>query len=139
MTPLEATMLCRFTKAVCPQQAIDDFTPDAWHPLLADIRFEDAKAAVIAAAQVRPFVAPAEIRSEVRRVRRDRILAFGDLPNPPDELNDLEQLGWIADLKRRIADGEPVERPALPAPGERPEIDWGNVLPSVDELRGGAA
>lgn len=134
MNPLEAAMLCRFTKAACPQQAIDEYTPDAWHPLLADIDFEEAKAAVIEAAKERPFVAPAEIRANVRRVRRERLRVFGDLPTPPSELNDMEQAYWLANLKRRIANGEHVERPALPAPGERPVIDFGGVLKSVDEV-----
>src|SRR5690349_10870199 len=134
MTPLEAAMLCRFTKAACPQQAIDEYTPDAWHPLLADIRFDDAKAAVIEVAKERPFVAPAEIRDQVRRVRRERLRAFGHPPTPPAELNDLEQAGWLANVKRRIADGEHVERPALPAPGERPDIDFAAILPSVPSV-----
>lgn len=133
MTPLEAAALCRFTKAACPQQAIDEYTPDAWHPILEDIRFEDAKEAVIEAAKSSPFVAPAEIRAHVKRIRRERLLAFGDLPNPPSELSNEQQAKWLANFARAIADGEQVERPALPAPGERPDINFGSLLPDIEE------
>lgn len=134
MTPMEATALCRFTKALCPAQAIDEMTPDAWHLALADLRFEDAKVAVVEAAKLSPFVAPAEIREQVRRMRRERILAFGVLPDPPAGLSDAEETRWLAETKRAIADGREVERPELPAPGDRPDIDFTKVLPSVDEV-----
>ena len=37
MTPQETLLLTRYVKACCPQQAMDDFTPDAWHDLLGDL------------------------------------------------------------------------------------------------------
>lgn len=111
MTPLEAAALCRFTKAVCPQQAIDEYTPDAWHLLLEDLRFEDAKAGVVAAGRLKPFVSPAEIREQVRRIRTDRIREYGVLPVPPEGLSGAEQLAWTRDLIRRIGDGEDVPKP----------------------------
>lgn len=119
MTPLEAAALCRFTKAVCPQQAIDEYTPDAWHLLLEDLRFEDAKAGVVAAGRLKPFVSPAEIREQVRRMRSDRIRDFGPLPLPPDHLAGAEQLAWTRELIRRIGDGEDIPRePELQASPE---------------------
>src|SRR6266487_3205722 len=45
--PHEAVALCRFTSACCPAQKFDEYTPDAWGLILADVRFEDAKAAVV--------------------------------------------------------------------------------------------
>lgn len=113
MTPIEAAALCRFTKALCPQQAIDEYTPDAWHLALGDLRFEDAKTAVVTAAQKSPFVAPAEIRAEVRALRNGRLTSFGPLPNPPAELADdpEREIEWRRTITRRIADGQPVERP----------------------------
>lgn len=62
-------MLTRYVKACCPQQAIDEYTADAWHDLLEDVTFDEAKQAVIAVARRQPFVAPAEIISEVRFTR----------------------------------------------------------------------
>src|SRR5690349_11552302 len=77
MTAAEAVMLCRFAKACCPQQAIDEYTPDAWHELLSDLRFEDCKAAVVDVVKEQPFVSPAEIRSRIAKVRANRHLEFG--------------------------------------------------------------
>lgn len=116
MNATEAAALCRFAKAACPQQAIDEATPDAWALLLDDIRFVDAKTALVNVTRARPFVSPAEIRAEVTRIRGQRLTDFGPLPDPPAELSDADYPAWLREMRRRIADGEPVERPALPTP-----------------------
>ena len=123
MTNAEAVILCRYAKAACPQQAFDEYTPDAWGDLLGALRFEDCKEALRNVVKRKPFVAPAEIREEVTRVRNKRIGDFGGIPNPPDDL-DVEEFGrWRADIVRRIGDGEltrenytpPEQVPADPA------------------------
>ena len=81
MTHKETVILARFVKAACPQQAIDKYTPDAWHDLLGDLDLADCRTAATAVAKRQPFVAPAEIRAEVQRVRDDRI-ARALLPVP---------------------------------------------------------
>ena len=48
MTPHETLLLTRYVKACCPQQAIDEYTPDAWHDLLGDLSLADCRAAVVA-------------------------------------------------------------------------------------------
>lgn len=116
MNAQEAAMLCRFAKAACPQQAIDEATPDAWAVLLEDVRFADAKAALVNVVRSQPFVSPAEIRSEVKRIRSKRVLDFGPLPAPPAGLTDSEEIDWQRRIVRRIADGEAPEMPALPPP-----------------------
>jgi|ERR1035441_7720869 hypothetical protein len=88
MTPQETLLLTRYVKACCPQQAMDDFTPDAWHDLLGDLTLADCRAAVVAVAKSQPFVAPFEIRAEVRRARNERIMDAGGVPAPPPELID---------------------------------------------------
>ena len=70
MTHAETVLLTRYVKACCPQQAIDRYTPDAWHDLLGDLAPEDCRAAVVTVAKRQPFVAPAEIRAEVRAYPR---------------------------------------------------------------------
>lgn len=62
--------MTRYVRACCPQQAIDEFTPDAWHDLLGGYSLADCRAAVAAVTRRQPFVAPAEIIAEVRRSRR---------------------------------------------------------------------
>lgn len=133
MTPTEAVKLCRSVAAACPQQAIDDFTPDTWHDLLGDLAFDDCYAAAIAVGKRQPFVAPAEIRAEVRRIREDR-LSRTPLPAPPYELADSPgryQQAIRAGVKR-LADGFAV-RPALegaPRDGEPPE-EWARARLSL--------
>lgn len=133
----EAVMLCRYVKACCPQQAIDEYTPDAWFDLLGALAFDDCKAAVIALAQRQPFVAPAEIKTEVKRLRRDRIVAFGPLL-PPAELDGdpAETNRWLVATTKRIGDGEITDPAQLDTYGELtsgvvPELR--NVLRAVDE------
>jgi hypothetical protein len=107
MTNAEAVLLCRYAKAACPQQQFDAYTPDAWYDLLGDMRFEDCKAALTAIVKRQPFVAPAEIRDEVKRVRNKRISEFGPIPEPPPEIGqDPEKYHhWLTGLMRAIGDG----------------------------------
>jgi hypothetical protein len=110
----ETVVLTRLVKATCPQQAIDKYTPDAWHPLLGDLDFEDCRAAMVTIGQRQPFMAPAEIRAEVRRIRAERI-AHSVIPAPPAKLAD-DPKAYQRALQARIklaADGD-----ALPAPAE---------------------
>lgn len=88
MTPQEALLLTRYVKACCPQQAIDEFTPEAWHDILGDLRLEDCRAAVVAIKRRAVFVDPSEIRAEVKEIRNRRIFDAGGVPAPPAELID---------------------------------------------------
>lgn len=105
MNHAEAVILCRYVRAVCPQQAIDEFTPDAWSDLLAGVRFVDAKDAVRAVTSRQPFVAPAEIITEVRKIRNDRITRHPE-PVPPPGLDVIATKAWLVDARRQIGDGE---------------------------------
>lgn len=111
MTNAEAVILCRFAKACCPQQQFDSYTPDAWFELLNDLRFEDCKEAVVRIVKRQPFVAPAEIRDEIRLVRIDRFEQFGreyGYLEPPAHLADdiPGELAWRRAVERKIFDGE---------------------------------
>lgn len=57
-------MLTRYIKALCPQQAIDEFTPDAWHDVLAELNFEVARYAAMRIAHRQPFISPSELITE---------------------------------------------------------------------------
>lgn len=108
MTPTETTKLCRIARAACPAQAVDEYTPDAWHLLLGDLDFTTAQVALIEVAKRQPFVAPAEIRAEVHRRRRARLEVAGTASTPPRDLDPDDvpaYLAWLADVRRRIADG----------------------------------
>ena len=134
MSPAEAVMLCRYAKACCPQQAFDDYTPDAWHDLLGDYPFEDCKQAVKTVTKRQPFVAPAEIRAEVRRIRYKRIEAFGPF-DPPAEIEGVRAYcSWLEAMQRRIADGELTRETYGAIEGGRREMPaLEGVFRSVDE------
>ena len=127
MTPKETVLLAAYVKACCPQQAMGEYTPDAWHDLLGDLPFADCREAVTAVAKRQPFVAPAEIRGEVRKIR-DLRLAKTSLPAPPADAAD--QPGRYREIIRanveRIADGMQL-RKALgggkPLEGD-PPAEW---------------
>ena len=125
MTPQETVLLTAYVKACCPQQAIGEYTPDAWHDLLGDLELTDCREAVAAVAKRQPFVAPAEIRAEVKRIRADR-LARTPLPAPPAALAD-DPGKYQEAIQRgiqRIADGKNLHRAiaGAPLPGEPPPV-----------------
>lgn len=114
MNHQEAVGLCRIVKAVCPHQAIDEATPDMWGPVLAHIRFVDAKEAIVNLARTSPFISPAEIVAEVKRIRAKR-LADHPEPTPPDDLTPVETIEWLRATRAAIADGNPPEVLAVDA------------------------
>lgn len=60
-------MIVRYVKSLCPQQAIDEFTYDAWHDVIGHLAFDQARNAVLAVVHSQPFVAPSDIIREARR------------------------------------------------------------------------
>lgn len=140
MTRPEAVTLCRLAKAACPNQAIDEYTPDAWFELLRDLRFEDCKDALFAVTREAAYVAPADIRRGVRRRRHDRLTEFGPIVPPSEYAEDpAAELEWITDLQRRIADGTvtrgewEAEQRALGRMGGHKVPALEGVFRSVDE------
>jgi hypothetical protein len=135
MKQTETVILTEYVQDCCPQQHIGEYTADAWHDLLGDLDLEDCRLAVQAVARRQPFVAPAEIRAEVRKIRDDR-LARMPLPAPPAELADdpgRYQRAVQAGVKR-IADGTSLHRAiaGAPLPGEPPEA-WQQAREALEE------
>lgn len=84
MNAQEAIAVCRYVRAACPQQAMDEFTPQAWADLLTDVRYEDAQEAVRVLVKQQPFVAPAEIITEIKRIGSKRTQKYGTADIPED-------------------------------------------------------
>jgi hypothetical protein len=126
MTPPETVLLTEYVRDCCPQQHIGEYTPDAWFDLLGDLTLADCKLAVAAVAKRQPFVAPAEIRAEVRAIR-DKRLAETEIPPPPPETLD-DPAAYSACLRAAaiaIADGRdphPVMK-AIARQHARPELE----------------
>lgn len=108
MSPEEAVMLCRYVKACCPQQAIDQYTPIAWAEHLEDVPYPDAKEAAKRITARQPFVQIAELKAEVKRLRSKRIEDHPPV-TPPPGLTPIETTAWLRDTRRRIADGEVID------------------------------
>lgn len=106
----ETTALCRYVRALCPQQKFDEYTPDAWHDVLGDYQLTDARAAAAAVAKRQPFVSPAEIIGEIKRQRGDRADSFQG-PGLPAEIPDANPdnvpayLAALRAQRTRAADG----------------------------------
>jgi hypothetical protein len=123
----EAVILCRYVKALCPQQKFDEYTPDAWYELLGDYLLNDCKDAARTVGQRQPFIAPSEIITEVRRIRDQRIdTATLVYDGNPDETG-LESARSLRELIRAAGDGAIGPRTALQAiPDRRPrELESG--------------
>lgn len=139
MTTKEATVLCRFAKAAFPHMAVDEFTPDAWAEILAPLRIEDCKEAIVNLARRDEFLSTSAIWGEVKRIRNNRVLAC-ELPDPPPGLTDADYGAWLMETRRAIADGEYFEvakKPALRGPwtedARRAIAETVAAMPSVDK------
>lgn len=67
MTPEQALGICRLVKAACPAQKFDEYTPDVWAPMLADVDFDQAQKAIVEIGKRQPWIGPSDIVSEVKR------------------------------------------------------------------------
>lgn len=119
----ETTALCRYVKACCPQQQIDEYTPDAWHDLIGKLDFADCREAVVRVATRQPFVAPAEIRAEVQRIRSDRLHDFQYVPVDGDDDWEI-YLAALRAQRTAVADGRrEAAPPAIKAPADPEAVE----------------
>lgn len=117
MTPADTVLLVRYVKAMCPAQMVDEYTPEAWHRVVGDLRLADCQNAIVALKRGNnppPFIDVGEIRKAVRVARNDRI-ERGPAYTPESGLS-------LAEWNRRVADDELPPRLALPA-AVRPDQD----------------
>lgn len=73
MTQDEAILLLEYVAAACPAQRIGEFTPDVWGELFAPYTLDDARAAVLVIACRERFIAPADVITEIKARRAERI------------------------------------------------------------------
>ena len=108
----ETVLLTRYVKGACPQQHIDELTPNAWHDVLGHLTYKDCCAAVARVAKNQPFVAPAEIIAEVKRLRTERLEGFVYVPGSADE-DTATYLKRLREQRAAVAAGQ---READPTP-----------------------
>lgn len=136
MNSQEAAVLCRYVRALCPQQKFDEYTPDAWHDVLNDLALDDCREAAARVARRQPFVAPAEITAEVRVIRAERLEGFQYEPVPGDD-NPRVYLETLRAQRAAVASGHrpaAIEHPALPGP-DITEVTThiGRTVPAEDD------
>lgn len=115
MNAEETIKLARFVRAACPQQKFDEYTADAWLMLLADVEYRDAMTAAQTLAKRQPFVSPAEVIGEVKRIRGDRLRAHGNAEPDADGDDVLGYKAAIRAYRKAIADGRDVQPPPRPS------------------------
>lgn len=123
MTPAEAVRLCRIVSACCPQQKLDDATPQVWGDLLEGIPYGDAESAVKELAKRQPFIAPSEIITEVKRIRSRRIEDHPIYPPPgldPDDVAGYQR--WLAESRTSVGNGAQPRPPLQLTTGHTNEI-----------------
>lgn len=72
MKPSEVVALVAYVHQLQPAQRMDEYTPDAWHDVLADVpaTLEQARQAAAKVARRSTWIAPGEIRGELTRLIR---------------------------------------------------------------------
>lgn len=113
----EAAVLCRYVRALCPQQKFDEYTPDAWHDVLAPWDLNDCRTAASNLSGKQVFIAPAEIIAEVKRIRAERLANF--VYDPPATDRDPNYLQRYRQQLEEVASGR---RPPTP---DRPALEGG--------------
>jgi len=130
MTPREAVELVQNVRGGCPGMEVVEGMPQMWYAALDDLRYEDCLQAVVVLVRRSPsYIAPAHIRAEVKRIRKDRLDRV-PFPTPPPDLTPIETIAWQREVTRQIADGTYV--PAQ-VEGTRPMPAIENTFRRVDE------
>ena len=145
MSPEETIALCRLVKAVCPSQALDQYTPDAWALILRHIDYSDAKAAVarLAALDLEPgkarYIEPGHIIAQVKRIRAQRLADHGPLIPPPGLDGTTGYLAWIRQASAVVASGGSLPTPPAVAadPGRSAAViaSIRDALPTAPTIR----
>ncbi len=133
MTPAEAQVLLTMASAV-DNRKIDDTgdTAKAWAAMLNDVRFEDARLALIQHFKTSTeYLMPVMIRTAVRKMRAKRIDDHPPL-TPPPGLTVLETNQWLKEARRRIGDGETIDSDAAYELKPRVLSDLAALMPTPD-------
>lgn len=117
--------------------AFDNRRPDpdaatAWAAALWDVRFADARDAIVAHYRTSSeWLMPKMVVAEVKRIRAQRIKEYGDVPIPAhiDPDDTLAYQRHLRAARQAIADGQPLETPATRAV-DAPR-DWRELGPGV--------
>ena len=128
MDSTEATQLVRAVLAACPQQKLDEFTPDVWVPAMQHIDFGAAQRALLRVVQQQAFIAPADIVREVRAERRARLETVGTTIYQRITADGNDVHGVLDQQRRLIREAADGEIPGGPDAGLLPLRPVGEAL-----------
>lgn len=83
----ETARLCRLVAALSPSQRFDEATPDVWVVILEDVTLADGLEAAKVLAKRQPYIAPADLVTEAKRLRVTRLERVG-VPTPNVDPDD---------------------------------------------------
>lgn len=126
MNAAEILQLCRFVKACCPSQVLDEFTPQAWTLILGRYDYSDAKQAVAELVSLpldqgrARYIEPGHIIGGIQRIRQRRLGQIA-MPEPPPGLDANEYRTWQLRTRNAIASGAyvPPDQPKAIASPQR--------------------
>lgn len=133
MNPAEAATLLGIAAAFDNRKPDPD-AAQAWAIALGDMRFEDARDAIVAHYRASSeWLMPSKVIGEVKRIRAKRIEEHPPL-TPPADLTPVQTIEWLRDARRRIADGEVLDCDAQYGelkPRHLPDLR--QIMPRVEE------
>ncbi|MET8765511.1 hypothetical protein [Streptomyces sp. NPDC004658] len=105
MTEEEAVQIAEYVAAACPAQKFGEYTPDVWGEILAPYDVNEARSAVIAIARRQPFISPAEIVTEIRARRAERIEQANLVYDGDPDETGAESAAALREIIRAAGDG----------------------------------
>lgn len=116
MTPEECVLLTAYVEELCPNQKINENTPDAWYDVLYRYPLADCRRAVAAMVNDgKRFIDVAQIAVDTKRIRDGR-LENSDLDTqPPGDVDELTYRNALRQITAQVADGQPLPFKAIEA------------------------
>jgi hypothetical protein len=116
--------------AAYDRRTIGQADVEAWSRVIGDLRLVDVRDAIVTHyTRSNDFVMPSDLRTEVRRIRDER-LDRTQMPTPPPDMTPAETILWQRDVVRLIADGQ--WEPVAIEVGTRPMPNIDDVFPTVE-------
>lgn len=120
MKPTDVVVVVAFVAQMQPAQKFNDFTPDAWSEVLADVPadLDMARAAVVRLAKRQMWFTPGEVRTEILRALRPSDLAA---PAPERAIEWRAESANAARIERNRRGAALAKAAVKPFPGGRQE------------------
>lgn len=114
MNRTETVMLLRKIRAYKPAQVMDEYTPDAWQEVLANVPYGDAMSVIQELSREQQWIGVDDVAQRAKAITSRRINdGEADLIPPPD-LATADQVDayqdWLKGARARLAAGETAQQ-----------------------------